>query len=261
MPFATTNDGQEIYHEDHGSNGPVLVMVSGYMGIANIWQPLIDKLKPNYRCIAYDNRGFGRSSKPESPDVYSIPRHAGDLAAVLDHLKVDSNVILVTHSTGGNIASAFYLCHPGRVSGIVSSGTYFDGKSLIELGVTGEHLTAGFDLPSTRISFFVSIGLDHSLAIEAAKWPVYAIKNNARAILNYEAGNTYSEITVPCLIIQGAEDKIAPVDACARPIVAAIPTCTLKLLEGVNHFTITEAVEEVCILVDNFAKTLPQQAF
>jgi hypothetical protein len=30
---------------------------------------------------------------------------------------------------------------------------------------------------------------------------------------------------------------------------------------GVNHFTITEAVEEVCILVDNFAKTLPQQAF
>lgn len=105
MPFATTNDACEIWYDSHGSQGPVLVFVSGYMGIANIWEPLIAELGGNYRCIAYDSRGYGRSSKPESIDYYSVPRHADDLAAVLDALQVKEPVTLIGHSVGGNIVS------------------------------------------------------------------------------------------------------------------------------------------------------------
>lgn len=58
MPFAPTNDGQEIYCERHEGDGPTLVLIPGYMGIADLWQPVIQKLHAkNYQCITLDLRG------------------------------------------------------------------------------------------------------------------------------------------------------------------------------------------------------------
>ncbi|KAJ5589563.1 alpha/beta fold family hydrolase [Penicillium hordei] len=256
MPFTTTSDKQEIYYEKTGSSGPVLVLVSGYMGIADIWQPLINKLQLQYQCIAYDSRGFGRSSKPELALAYSIERHAEDLHAVLESLNLNSKVILVTHSMGTNIASAFFLSNPDRVSGIISSAAYFDGKSIGNQGLGAEHLAISVDVPSACVEFYTNMGLDHRFAIEAAKWPGYTRRNNALALFAYDIGNRYSEITVPCLIIQGAEDMVCPVDQCARPIAEAIPDCKLEVLEGVKHFPITEAVEKVFTLINTFCQTL-----
>ncbi|KAJ5463766.1 alpha/beta fold family hydrolase [Penicillium sp. IBT 31633x] len=255
MPFANTNDGQEIYYEQQGSTGPVLVFVSGYMGITKIWQPLIDKFKPNYTCFAYDNRGYGHSSKPESADDYSIPRHAEDLAAVLGCLDLKAPVVLIAHSMGGNIASAYYLANPTRVSGIVSSGTFFDGKTFQAAGVTPEDITPNVDKPSQCVEFYANMGLDRTLALHAAQWPAYARKHNAQALFAFEMGNDYTKITVPYLIIQGAEDKITPVDSCVRPIIEAMPFCELKVVKGANHFPITEAVDEVGDLIEAFVKS------
>ncbi len=41
MPFANTDDDQEIYYEVHGTSGPLLVCISGYFGISDLWKPLI----------------------------------------------------------------------------------------------------------------------------------------------------------------------------------------------------------------------------
>ena len=205
MPFAKTNDGHEIYYEQHGTSGPLLVLVSGYFGITNNWQPLISKLKSDHQLIAFDNRGYGRSSKPESPAAYSIPRHAEDLGAVLKSANVNSKVILVTHSMGGNIASAFTLSNPDLVSGIISSGVYYDGKSLRDVGITADMLVSNAELPSRAVDFYVKMGLDPSFAIEAAHWPAYARRNNALALLEYEIGDGYAKIKVPALMVQGAE--------------------------------------------------------
>ncbi|GFF75041.1 hypothetical protein IFM47457_11012 [Aspergillus lentulus] len=213
MAFATTNDAREIYYEVHGTTGPILVLVSGYMGIANLWQPLIARLSAKYRCIAYDLRGYGRSSKPESPETYNIPQHAADLDAVLKAARINEPVVL------------FFP---------------FEG------------LTAGVDEPSKCVDFYTILGLDRSIALEAAKWPAHGRRNNASCLVSYDIGDGYKWITVPTLIIYGEQDKTVPMEQGVQPMVDTMPKSRLVFLKSVAHFPPTEAPEQMERLIDEF---------
>ncbi len=52
---------------------PVLVFVHGWLLSREYWQPLIQRLSPTYRCLAYDLRGFGRSQIYPRSDITSTP--------------------------------------------------------------------------------------------------------------------------------------------------------------------------------------------
>lgn len=254
MTWTNTKDGCEIYYEDKG-NGPVLVFVSGYMGIADIWHNQIDALSDDYRCITHDNRGYGRSSKPESMDAYSIEQHAEDLKAVLDDAGVNGSVVLVTHSMGGNISTAFTLAYPEIVSGIIYTGTYASGPQFVELGGTAQALIDGNSKPSASVEFFKNFGLNEEIAMEAAKWPLHALKGNAHALVNYDPGQRLSEIKVPVLIIQGDRDLPNPVNPCATELEKRLPNARIEVLNDVNHFPPVEAPEQVTSLIKRHTET------
>jgi pimeloyl-ACP methyl ester carboxylesterase len=57
------------------------------------------------------------------------------------------------------------------------------------------------------------MGLDQTIAIEAAKWPAHGRRNNASCLLSFDIGDGYASITVPSLIIQGEKDAASPVEA------------------------------------------------
>ena len=252
MSFATTDDGQEIYFRAQGTEGPILVFVSGYFGVDNIWQPLIANLSSRYRCISYDNRGYGRSSKPTSPNSYSVPRHAADLRAVLQACSCTERVVLVTHSMGCNIAAAYYLDHPDHVAGIMSSAAYYDGKR-IQKFVTPEMFASGVDTPSKCVAFYTNMGLDEATALEAAKWPAHGRRNNAQALMSYTMDGKYAMIKVPGLVVMGKEDSATPAEL-VSPIVQEMPSCKLEVLKGVHHFPPTEAVAEMNRLIRQFVE-------
>ena len=67
MPYETIND-VDIYYEIHGpADAPPLVLIEGWGYSSWMWFRQIPALKERYRCIVFDNRGVGRSSKPEFP--------------------------------------------------------------------------------------------------------------------------------------------------------------------------------------------------
>ena len=257
MPFAPTADNQEIYYEIQGQPGPgpTLVFVSGYMGITNIWHPLISSLLSRHQCIAYDRRGYGRSSKPESPDSYTIPGHASDLHAVLQAAHITHPVVLITHSMGGNIASAYYLTHQDTVVGIIYTGTYYDGKTVDGRFLTYDAITDGVESPSRSVEFYFAMGLRKDIALEAAKWVPHGWRNNARSLLQFDMQGNYARIAVPTLVVQGELDLL-PLEQCVMPMVRELPSCRLEILAGVHHFPATEALERVERLVDGFVKSL-----
>ncbi|KAJ5944050.1 hypothetical protein N7516_004218 [Penicillium verrucosum] len=251
MCFTTTDDGQEIYFRTQGDTGTILVFVSGYFGVDNIWQPLIANLSSQYRCISYDNRGYGRSSKPTSPESYSVPRHAADLHAVLKACNVADRVVLVTHSMGCNIAADFSLAHPDLVAGIVYSAGYYDGEH-IQKFLSLELLSSGVETPSQCVAFYTSIGLDEATALEAAKWPAHGRRNNAKALMSFTMdSDRYSRIKVPALALVGEKDVATP-EELVTPITEQMPFCRLEVLRGVHHFPPTEAPGEVERLVREF---------
>jgi non-heme chloroperoxidase len=88
----------ELHYNDHGSGKPI-VLVSGYPLDGNSWERQEQVLLAHgWRCISYDRRGFGQSSQPTSG--YDYDTFAGDLKALLVHLGLDQDVVLVGFSMG-----------------------------------------------------------------------------------------------------------------------------------------------------------------
>lgn len=107
--------------------GITLVFVHGWLLSRSYWQPLVQVLAPQYQCLAYDLRGFGRSQAGQpwhgngyNPpiDDYSLQAHARDLQALMDQLAI-RQAWLVGHSLGGSIALWAADQMPDRVQGVV----------------------------------------------------------------------------------------------------------------------------------------------
>src|SRR3984885_7486257 len=102
MPYVTVgkeNSGNiDLYYEDHGSGKPVL-LIHGYPLSGASWEKQTNALlNAGYRVIAYDRRGFGKSSQPTTG--YSYDTFAEDLRKVVTKLEL-SDFTLVGFSMGG----------------------------------------------------------------------------------------------------------------------------------------------------------------
>src|SRR6202049_947836 len=102
MPYITVgkeNSGNiDIYHEDHGSGDPV-VLIHGYPLSGASWEKQMPVLlAAGHRVITYDRRGFGKSSQPTTG--YNYDTFAEDLQKVVTHLNLQ-NFALVGFSMGG----------------------------------------------------------------------------------------------------------------------------------------------------------------
>jgi non-heme chloroperoxidase len=102
MPYIKvgTENGSdiEVHYNDHGTGKPI-VLIHGYPLDGNSWERQERALLARgYRCITYDRRGYGHSSQPTVG--YDYDTFAADLKALLDHLALDQEVVLVGFSMG-----------------------------------------------------------------------------------------------------------------------------------------------------------------
>src|ERR1051325_9032531 len=94
----------QLYYEDHGSGKPV-VLIHGYPLSSASWEKQVPALlNGGYRVIAYDRRGFGKSSQPTTG--YNYDTFAEDLRKLITHLKL-KDFVLVGFSMGGGEVARF----------------------------------------------------------------------------------------------------------------------------------------------------------
>jgi len=109
--FIETNDGQRLFVRDAGSGRPV-VLIHGWTLSSEIWKGQIDWLAAQgLRVVAYDRRGHGQSSKPETG--YDYDRLAADLANVIDKLDL-KDVTLAGHSMSAGEVVRYLSRHGNR---------------------------------------------------------------------------------------------------------------------------------------------------
>ncbi len=110
----TLND---FFYQTYGpEDGRKWVFVHGLMGAGQNWRKVVAGLEKTERCLVYDQRGHGRSFKPEegyTPDDYS-----SDLKFLTDELGWDK-FVLVGHSMGGRTAFHFASKFPEKVSHLI----------------------------------------------------------------------------------------------------------------------------------------------
>ena len=122
--ITTLNIDANLRYQDLG-NGPVVILLHGYLETLKLWNEFTIELSKNYRVIAPDLPGHGKSEITE--EVQTMDSMADQLKLTLDHLGIDK-CFIVGHSMGGYVALAFLDKYPEMLSGIslFHSGPYAD---------------------------------------------------------------------------------------------------------------------------------------
>jgi pimeloyl-ACP methyl ester carboxylesterase len=102
----------DLYYEITGNGHPVVLIHSGGTDL-RLWTCLVPLLSKNYKVIAFDGRGAGKSPSPLKQANY-----VEDVLALIDYLELNQATI-IGHSMGGQIATDFALNYPEKVSKLV----------------------------------------------------------------------------------------------------------------------------------------------
>jgi pimeloyl-ACP methyl ester carboxylesterase len=114
-----TNNGHKLAFYVTPGHLPAIVLDSGGGQDASYWKNLVPALSKNAgsEIITYDRAGMGASD--EVPGPWRVQDAVCDLSAGLTALGVTHDVVLVSHSEAGEIATNFVNEHPGWISGAV----------------------------------------------------------------------------------------------------------------------------------------------
>ena len=212
MPTADAN-GIRIHYEVHGEGRPLLLIL-GLGADVSEYTALIDQLAARSRVIAFDNRGAGRSDKPDAP--YSIELMAADALGVMDALGVTRAGVLGI-SLGGRIALALALGHPERVERLILVST------------------SARVVPSLRRRRLYPLLSGMPLFRSRHPQPRYAFVRQMEASTGYDAGPRLHELTMPTVVLHGRSDRTAPL-AMAEELHRGIPGSQLQTFKGGHLF-------------------------
>lgn len=99
-------------------DGDLLFYLHGWGDTGTSFQFVADALAGNWRIVAPDWRGFGRSGRNRTS--YWFPDYLADLDELLAIYQPDEPVRLVGHSMGSNVASLYAGTFPERVAALVN---------------------------------------------------------------------------------------------------------------------------------------------
>jgi len=253
----------EIYHEDHGSGSPV-VLIHGWPLNGDAWEKQTAALlAAGHRVITYDRRGFGRSSKPGVG--YDYDTFAADLDALLNALDL-TGVSLVGHSMGtGEITRYIGKYGTKRLRKAVLIGTL--GPYLVKAPHNPEgvdpkvfdEIRAAIkaDRPATLMEFlknFYSVGgADGKLVSERVIQANWTVAIGASPIGTVACVDAWIEDfrkdiqrnDVPTMIIHGDDDRILPAEATSRRQAKLIKNVKYVEIKGGSHGIPWTRAEEI----------------
>jgi pimeloyl-ACP methyl ester carboxylesterase len=116
------SNGVRIRYVEQGS-GPPVVLIHGFSGNLDaswVETGVLPNLATDYRVIALDSRGNGKSDKPHDPKSYGL-QMGEDVVRLLDHLHI-ARAPIVGHSLGAIITAKLLTTHPDRFLTATLSG-------------------------------------------------------------------------------------------------------------------------------------------
>ncbi|MEO6171576.1 MAG: alpha/beta hydrolase [Arenimonas sp.] len=253
MNYVATKDKTKLYVKDWGSGRPV-ILLHGWPLSSDSWDDQAMAIADaGYRAIAYDRRGFGRSSQPW--DGYDYDTLSDDLATVIEHTGA-SDAVIVGFSMGGGEVARYMSRHGGKSvskAALISSVVPFRLKTDDNpLGTEQE----AFDKTAAAIhedrakffseffrKFFGVGTLAHPVSEELLEW-ARSVSMQASLRATLECLKSFSStdfrgdlaaFNVPTLVIHGTEDHTVPIAASARLAAAGISSSTLIEYDGSPH--------------------------
>jgi pimeloyl-ACP methyl ester carboxylesterase len=212
------------------------------------WFPQIPVFSKHFRLLLLDNRGAGRTDKPEGP--YSVKQMAADTNGLLAALDIRRTALLGV-SMGGMIAQELAIDHPEKLSCLILACTSFGGPESIRASQEILNaLSAGSnaDEEARRLqeqALFCDetiLNRRDVIAAYAAARSKFPITRNSLqwqrdALRTHDAASRLGRIQAPTLIMTGIEDRLVPARN-SHLMASRIPGAVLEELPGGHAFMI-----------------------
>lgn len=257
--FFDVPGGRVCAHVREG-DGPALVFLHYWGGSRRTWGPVLARLEPGQRFVAYDHRGWGDSAGV--PGLYGLGQLADDAQRVIDSLGC-SRWVLVGHSMGGKVAQLLAARRPVGLAGVVlvapappapvgvteqmretMSHAYDDEEAVlrsIDLMLTHGGLTP--ELRRQVVEDSLRGGDQARFA-----WP--------RQGLVQDVSDSVGAIEVAVRVLAGSHDKVDPPAVLAEHLLPLLPTASLTVLRETGHLSPLEVPDQVAAHLSAFVAEL-----
>jgi 3-oxoadipate enol-lactonase len=266
MPIFTYNDININYILE--GNGKSLVLIPGIGQKLTGWFYQIPFFKQKMKVIAIDNRGVGKSSRPNYP--YTMEMFILDLKNLLNYLNIQDKIHLCGHSLGGMIAQQFTLRYPNKVKTLILMATaaYIDPSFLFDQiktnnqNYSSERVYIAFlkMLPALYSRPFRKKLKEKTNLFERLKddWMENSTRgqdfiNQGNAVLEHDTRNSLYKIKQPTLIIASKKDRLQSVSN-SHVIYDKVPNAELVILDDLGHLFNIEDPEKINNIIWNFIK-------
>ena len=274
-----SRDGVRLHAEVFGpEDGYPVVLAHGITCAVRVWAHQIADLSRDYRVIAYDHRGHGRSAVPPLRGGYSLDYLAADLDAVLDAtLAPGERAVIAGHSMGGIAISSWSerLPHrvPQRAAAVAlintTTGDLLRNVNLLPVPARladarvraagwvirrfgGAPLVRAADAPSRRFVKLIAVGRDADPEITDFVFELFnatppAGRGGWARVLVDNMGPRHislDNLTVPALVIGSTHDRLLPMTS-ARRIASTAPNLARFVELAGGHCAILERPDEV----------------
>jgi pimeloyl-ACP methyl ester carboxylesterase len=234
-----------------GQGSPAIVFIHGLGEYLESWKNQTQYFSKNFKTIALDLRGHGKSSVPKKK--IEISDFASDVKGLLDHLGV-KKANLCGLSMGGLVVLEFYKRNPEYCSTLILVAS----RHQFPPAQTGALEGMSMEIIGEEVATFaLAANAPDPLKQEVAKMVAATNKNaylqsaEATSLLDYT--DVLSSVKVSTLIIVGDMDIVTPVSS-AETIQNLVPESVLKIMKGVGHLPNRERPDEFNATVEQFLK-------
>lgn len=262
MPTADLS-GLPVHYEDSGGDGPAVLFSHGFFMDHTMFDPQVEALAPDYRCIRWDERGFGATP---APLPFTLWDAAEDAVELLDHLGIDE-AVFVGMSQGGYLSLRAALAHPERVRALVliDSAADLDGADTVA-GYEAMFGTIRNGTDDERAAVYQGVaglllGDDRLAGQWIPRWAALdpdELGNAAGALLERDdISDRLDRIECPSLVIHGTADQAITMDR-AEAAVTGLGDCRgLVRVDGAAHAPNLTHPEMVNPVLRAFLDSLP----
>lgn len=269
MPQVELNDAS-IYYEDSAPNDnskPVIVFAHGLLWNLKMFDSQVAALSDQFRCIAFDFRGQGRSQITK--DGYDMDNLTRDVVALLDVLNIKRCHFLGL-SMGGFVGLRLAIDFPDRLNSLMLLNTTADPEEAIKAAQYAKFLASlrwlGIRRTSKKvmpIMFGNAFLTDKSRKNECKAWQERMQDNHKTGVTRatigvIERGGVFEKlykIKTPTLIVAGTDDKATPYIKSER-LHFGIACSKLAVIARAGHSSTIEEPEQVNSVIQKFLSGL-----
>ena len=256
-------EGLSIHAEVHGKAEPALVFLHYWGGTSRTWRQVTAELEGQFKTVAYDARGWGKSDKASTG--YKMADLADEALSLVKALGI-KQYVLVGHSMGGKVAQLAASRRPEGLLGLILVAPAqptprhnpeemrqgqlhaYDNRENVLKAIASGRLTARSPSPEI-LEQIVQDSLSGSREATMA-YPMESILE--------DISPDVAKIKVPTILLAGELDQVDSIERHKTEVLAYLPNADFKIIKGSGHLIpIDEPVQlarEIANYVSQLAK-------